>query len=556
MVDRHHQMFRDDGSYDFKKREDWDYKHGYNFMAGWLGEDEAKAKLKKKKLIGKVDQEAPPLPEDAALVERIEKTATHVSKSNDAKIFERFIEEKNKGQAGWGFIRDGGDGHEYYQFCLHCAERQVNPRPLAQQSKKTKLDRETKTANAKANVMTMGGPGVTEEKTKREPSYKPNDLLEVVGVKSKPDYNGKIVRVIKYDADADRYEVRFEGGRYDQVIVKLKEDNMMFTSVEQREAAKDEEIEEGEIPNSTRVEIRGLTSEAARWLNGQKGIVVAWDKEGQRYEIRLDVNNDVKKVKPGNVRIELPPEWQEHWDEHLQRYYYLNTKTEKVTWKHPKMVNQRAKMGVVRENNTMDWEAQEVEVDKERVHYDVDDEEEGEGQFNLQALVRKVEEQEEKRLAAEEAGEEYVDSDDGMYSVAKQKNKKKKRKITGKKLEVKDVQDKIDSLLEHTMVGRVSMKKDYTLLEGHFIAKEDLNPSIEKIEHALTVGTPPDGLLKLGFEVLLGACEKCAVLCDQMRRSDFFLRELNKVVDRVVTNSTGAELLTDLKWVRDFLRTC
>merc|ERR1712190_157638 len=170
------------------------------------------------------------------------------------------------------------------------------------------------------------------------------------------------------------------------------------------EVDESKEMPEGEIPNGTKVEIRGLQSEAARWMNGQKGVVVCWDKDTERYEGRLDVNNDIKKVKPGNIRAELPEGWEEHYDEHLGRHYYINTKTQKVTWKHPTVSNTRAKFGKVRENNAEELE--EVEIDENRKTYEVDDEEEMEGGFDMQQLVKKVEEREERRLEAEERGEE------------------------------------------------------------------------------------------------------------------------------------------------------
>eukprot|EP00927_Polykrikos_kofoidii_P044274 TRINITY_DN38284_c0_g1_i1.p1 TRINITY_DN38284_c0_g1~~TRINITY_DN38284_c0_g1_i1.p1 ORF type:complete len:549 (-),score=161.41 TRINITY_DN38284_c0_g1_i1:26-1672(-) len=547
MVDQK-QMFRDDGSYDFKRREDWDYKHGYNFMAGWLGEDEAKAKIKKKKKQGSVDEPAPPIPTNSQLVETIEKCAEHVSKSADPKVFERVIQDKNKGKEDWVFMEEGGDGHDYYKFCLHCAERKVNPRPLAEQARKVKEDRERKQANANANVFAAGS---GESLPKREAAFKEGETMEVLGVKSKPDYNGKIVKIIKYHADSDRYEVRFEGGRYDSVVVKLREENLMYSSVTERDPDKDKEMAEGEIPNSTRIEIRGLQSEAAKWMNGQKGLVVCWDKDTERYEVRLDFNNDVKKVKPANVRIELPEGWEELWDEMLQRHYYMNEKLQKVTWKHPKGFNQRGKFGKVRENNVMEWTEKEVEVDKDRTHYEVDDEEEGEGQFNLAELVKKVEEKEAKREAAEEAGEEYADSDDGMHSIVKQKKKKKRRKD----VKIEEIQDKIISLMEHTMVGRASLKKDYTKLEGHFIAVKEIDPVIDKLARAILVGTPPDDLVKTGFEVLLGGLEKAAALSTQLTRARVFTAEMNKVVDRITAVTTPEELLTDIKWVSSFLKT-
>merc|ERR1712146_45682 len=117
---------------------------------------------------------------------------------------------------------------------------------------------------------------------------------------------------------------------------------------------------------------------------------------------------------------ELPEGWEEHYDEHLGKHYYLNTK--KVTWKHPSFVNARAQMGKVVEKMDGDLEEFDEEtgkrrskVDKNHQHYDIDDEEEGEGQFNLQELVKKVEMQEEKRLQAEERDEEVMSSEEGMH---------------------------------------------------------------------------------------------------------------------------------------------
>jgi len=389
------QMFRDDGSYDFKKREDWDYKHTYDYMAGWLGQSHTEAEKKRKKKLGTTDLTTPPIPRDRSLADSIEKTARYVHKSDDPGVFERLIQEKNKGKPGWGFLEDGGEGNDYYKFVRHCYEREVDPRPLGEQALKIKDDRDLKQANAKNNVFTAGMGSETPKL--KEPVFKAGELMEVIGIRNKPDYNGKIVKVLMYHPQVDRYEVKFEGGRYDTVVVKFREENLMYSSVAERDPEADKEMPEGEIPNGTNVNIRGLQSEAARWLNGQKGIIVQWDKDTERYEVRLEVNNDIKKVKAQNVRVELPEGWEEHYDEHLQRSYYLNTKTEKVTWKHPTVANQRAKFGQVKENNIEDLEGVDIEVD--RKVYDVDDEEELEGGFNLHELVRKVEEQEEKRVA-------------------------------------------------------------------------------------------------------------------------------------------------------------
>mmetsp|Transcript_116095 Transcript_116095/g.361745 ORF Transcript_116095/g.361745 Transcript_116095/m.361745 type:complete len:542 (-) Transcript_116095:54-1679(-) len=534
-------MFRDDGSYDFKKREDWDYKHTYDYMAGWLGSEKTEAEKKRKKKLGKTDLEAPPIPADPALVESIEKTARYVHKSDDPGVFERLVAEKNKGKPGWDFLQENGEGNDYYKFVRHCYEREVDPRPLSSQARKIKDDRDLKQANAKNNVFTAGMGEATPKL--KDPVFKAGELMEVVGIKNKPDYNGKIARVVKYHPEVDRYEVKFEGGRYDTVVVKLREENLMYSSVTERDPDADKEMEEGEIPNGTKVNIRGLQSEAAKWLNGQKGIIVQWDKDTERYEVRLEINNDVKKVKAQNVRVELPEGWEEHYDEHLQRSYYLNTKTQKVTWKHPTVANQRAKFGVVKENNIEDLEAEGVEIDADRKVYDVDDEEELEGGFNLHELVKKVEEQELKREAAEDAGED-VDSDDGMHSV-KKKRKKKKQEVS-----VEMLQAKVAELLDQTMGKRITLRKDYKLLEGNVVAK-DMDPIMDQWEADPEAG--PE-LLQSTYEVMLGLLEKGLVLMSQVRKARLQLLEMGKIIDRITT-ADPKQLLEDAKWVHALLKT-
>jgi len=540
-------MYRWDGSFDFKRREDWDYKHSYSFMAGMLGQDEVKEAQRRKKKIGTVDEQAPPLPKDDGLVETIEKTARHVHKSNDPTVFEHLVQEKNKGRSGWDFLREGGEGRDYYLFCRHCCEREVDPRPLALHARKVKEDRELKQANAKANVFTGYQGTEVPKKTEKDAKFQNGELMEVVGVKSKPDYNGKIVRVLKFHPEADRYEVKFEGGRYDTVVVKLKEENLMYSAMREKEVQEQKEMPEGEIPNGTKVDINGLQSEAAKWMNGQKAIIVCWDKDTERYEVRLNINNEIKKVKAGNLRLEVPEGWEEHWDEHLGRHYYVNKTTQKVTWKHPTVTNQRGKFGQVREK--LDQDLEEVEIDHERKHYEVDDQEEMEGQFNLQALVKKVEEQEERREKAEEAGVD-VDSDDGLHDIVKPKKKKPKKE----KVSPESIVEKVLLLIEHTFVARESMKKDYSLLDGNFVAR-DMDPVIKKWEALERVSEADDALCKETFEVMLALIQRGAELLKELSVNRLQLSELNKVVNRVTTIEKREELYEDAKWVHSFMKT-
>ncbi|CAJ1406138.1 unnamed protein product [Effrenium voratum] len=357
-------------------------------------------------------------------------------------------------------------------------------------------------------------------------------LMEVVGFAAY--CRGKIVRVVKFHPEA------ISGPS----VVKLKEENLMYSAMREKEVQEQKEMPEGEIPNGTKVDIRGLQSDAAKWMNGQTAIVVCWDKDTDRYEVRLSVNNDVKKVKAANLRLEVPEGWQEHWDEHLGRYYYVNMATQKVTWKHPIVMNQRGKFGQVREK--LDQDLEEVELDHERKHYEVDEEEEMEGQFNLQALVKKVEEQEARREAAEETGQD-VDSDDGLHDIKPKKKKPKKEKVTAE-----NIIEKCLVLIEHTFVARESIKKDYHLLDGNVCAR-DLTPLIQKWEALESASDAPDSLCKETFEVMLALILRGAELLKELSVNRLQLSELNKAGLLGLTSSEAGAEDCDMA-IRQFLR--
>jgi len=296
---------------------------------------------------------------------------------------------------------------------------------------------------------------------------------------------------------------------------------------------------EGDIPNGTTVKLHSLQNDVARWMNGQRAIIVQWCKEAERYEVRLLVNNEMKKVKATNLWVELPNGWEEHYDEHTSRHYYLNIDTQRVTWKHPKVANLKGKMGRVVENNAEEFET--VEIDKDHVHYDVDDEAEGEGNFNLSELVRKVVSQEELK----EGGED-VDSDDGMHRA----RKKRKEQV---KVTVEVLETDILSLMEQTMVARATVRKDYSQLHAGFIASVDLDPAIVQLEEKKA--QPPLEVLKSVVEVMLGGLEKAVSLSVELRRSKHTLAAVSRVVDRIPKLTDVDELLQHAKWVSAFLKT-
>merc|ERR1711920_251029 len=98
-------------------------------------------------------------------------------------------------------------------------------------ARKVKEDREIKINNANNNVFAAGNTAEEEKVPLKEPVFAVGELMEVVGIKNKQDFNKNIVKVIGYDAKADRYEVKFEAGRYAGVTAKLREENLMYSAV-------------------------------------------------------------------------------------------------------------------------------------------------------------------------------------------------------------------------------------------------------------------------------------------------------------------------------------
>merc|ERR1712039_9945 len=118
-------------------------------------------------------------------------------------------------------------------------------------------------------------------------------------------------------------------------------------------------------------------------------------------------------------------------------------------------------------------------------------------------------------------------------------------------IDVEMLQKKLTKLMEMTMEHRVTMKKNYTLLEGHFVAKE-MDPVLEQWENN---PDPEPEVLKATFEVMIGLLEKGVVLMSQVRKSQLQLSEMNKVIDRITTLTTPEQLLQDAKWVATLLKT-
>mmetsp|Transcript_34631 Transcript_34631/g.62802 ORF Transcript_34631/g.62802 Transcript_34631/m.62802 type:complete len:529 (-) Transcript_34631:46-1632(-) len=114
--------------------------------------------------------------------------------------------------------------------------------------------------------------------------------VEIQGLKSRGDLNGKRGRVTGYDKEADRIEVSFEGG----AKIKVKPVNSI--------AVKDLKRPSDGLVVGTCVEIQGLQSRPD--LNLRRGSVSARDDAAGRIEVQLDglTPGERVKLKPSNLK--------------------------------------------------------------------------------------------------------------------------------------------------------------------------------------------------------------------------------------------------------------
>merc|ERR550534_3629655 len=155
---------------------------------------------------------------------------------------------------------------------------------------------------------------------------------------------------------------------------------------------------------------------------GKKVLSLVTMKKPKDMKLLRD-KNQIKRVKLDNLKLSLPEGWIEYFDEHALRPYYVNQATNKASWKHPVQTQSRVKFDTVIDANE-DLEDADF---GDRETYDCDKFEECEGQFNLDDLVRKVQEREEAmdsdREEAEEPPEKKAKVEDAKPEPKKGRNR-------------------------------------------------------------------------------------------------------------------------------------
>lgn len=571
------------------QREDRNYTHSYQYFGGWLGQEEVDKEKKRKKALGKIDMLPVAPPPHAEMRTTIEKIAQHVmmkKTEEERRIFEKMIREKNVGNymfcfldepnrpvAGLGAIKtDTEDGpvqaiagdkgeqqkaREYYLFVKHCIEREVDFTPIAEKQTRLEKDREEKLNRAKrppefsqpkgaekSCSSTAKGPG---EEIPPEPMFNDGVRVEILGLEKRADLNGQHGKVVKFYADVGRYEVRLD--KFGTVI-KVKASNLLYAAVQTDTADKEKKESDkfGDIMKDAKVEILGLASEAARWLNGQEGFVVGYDEEAQRYEIKLLRDaNQIKRVKRDNLRLSLPEGWVEYFDEHAQKAYYINRETNKATWKHPVQTQTQTKFDTVVEANE---DLEEADFG-ERETYDCDKMEECEGQFNLDDLVRKVQER-----------EEALDSDNEAAEPPEKKPKTDEPKKAKKKKTVFTLDDlrlKLEELKKDLPPSKwTPMPEEFTkvvvqrtLSDAQMELEKELSAACEEKREAVASKRFRSSVIA----ALIRAMEVTADLLEKQPKSKFTLQGLQRLANKLDILETPRELVNEVDYLHSLLKT-
>ena len=289
--------------YDFNKREDHDYSHSYDFLGGMgLGRSEMEAEIMLRDKLGTYDMQPVEPPENSSEEDQVIRLATLIKESKDRRSLLKRAEQCRDRRMEVLWNQDHRY-HKYFQWALHCMDREVvNWRMIRAGHDKSMPDRKPK----------------SEMITKPEAQL--GDNVEIDNVKSRPELNGKIGKITS--DTGDRWIVDFDDI---QQSVSLSKQNCIHTN-------RSEIFPKNELPKGLKVEIRDLTSESGKLLNGQEGYIM--QRKNDRYFIRLVDSNQLKAIKPENLHVVLPPGWDEKFDSSTGKKFFINP-SGLTSWDHP-----------------------------------------------------------------------------------------------------------------------------------------------------------------------------------------------------------------------------
>ncbi|CAD7931711.1 unnamed protein product [Amoebophrya sp. A25] len=113
-------------------------------------------------------------------------------------------------------------------------------------------------------------------------------VVELVNLRNAGWLNGQLAEVLSVDYDRRRYEIRLNA---DDSIKKVKAENVVQKTVEMDPSRI--------VTKGARIELCNLKTAAA--LNGERAVVIL--RDGDRYEIRLELDGSTKQVKRDNFKV-------------------------------------------------------------------------------------------------------------------------------------------------------------------------------------------------------------------------------------------------------------
>ncbi|CAD7966714.1 unnamed protein product [Amoebophrya sp. A120] len=132
-------------------------------------------------------------------------------------------------------------------------------------------------------------------------------VVELINLRNAGWLNGQLAEVLSVDHERRRYEIRLST---DDTIKKVKAENVQLAYSPgmhgqpggQDPSSLDNQINQP-IAKGTRIELCNLKTAAA--LNGERAVILS--RDGDRYEIRLELDGSAKQVRRDNFKVIAQP---------------------------------------------------------------------------------------------------------------------------------------------------------------------------------------------------------------------------------------------------------
>ena len=331
-------------SYDFNKREDYDYSHSFDYLGGvGLGKTEVRTEKDRVSKLGKYDLAPVDPPIESAKRDEIINVANLIHKSAQRESLFKKINELRDIRTEFVWNKSH-EFHAYFVWALHCIDRQVpNWLNIGASSSSTDPD-----AQSVLQPLLVG------------------DWVDVNHVQARPELNGKRGIVLQL-LSSDRVKIDFPD--INQAV------SLPSSKCTKSNRSGIKPVPTSQLPQAIKVEVVGLTSDSGKLLNGFVGYVVGFNNESQRYTVRLD--EGTKSLKKENLYVCLPPGWEGRFDESSGDRFYTETASGKVSWEHPILAKPRPVEGPhnegYEEGSESDFDRVEfLEQEKKRIRLDRD----------------------------------------------------------------------------------------------------------------------------------------------------------------------------------------